>query len=59
MNGVIVMHGQMYNGIYILSWPVSVEYTSKKYPRLDNVMNTYLWHCRLGHINKNKINKLT
>ena len=34
-------------------------YTSNKHPRLDNVSDAYLWHCRLGHINKNRMNKLT
>ena len=46
-------------GIYTLSQSVCVIYTSNKYPRIDNVMNVYLWHCRLDHINKNRINRLT
>ena len=29
-----------------------------KRPRIDNVSEVYLWHCRLGHINKNRINRL-
>ena len=33
-------------------------YTSNKYLRIDNISDTYLWHCRLGHVNKNKIDKL-
>ena len=33
-------------------------YTSNKHPRIDDVMDVYLWHCRLGHINKNKMNIL-
>ena len=49
----------MKNGIYTLSWPVSVVYTSScKCPRIDNVSSGYLWHYRLGHINKNRMNKL-
>ena len=32
--------------------------TSGKHPRIDNVSEVYLWHCRLGHINKNRINRL-
>ena len=39
--------------------PMSVIYTSRKYFRLDNIFDIYLWHCRLGHINKNRINRLT
>ena len=43
----------------MLSWSVSVMYTSStKHSRLDNVSNNYLWHCRLGHINQNRVNKL-
>ena len=33
-------------------------YTSNKCPRTNNVSNSYFWHCRLGHVNKNKINRL-
>ena len=29
-----------------------------KRPRIDNVSEVYLWHYRLGHINKNRINML-
>ena len=48
----------MKNGIYTLTRPVSVVYTSGKRSRLDDVNDTYLWHCRLGHINKNRITRL-
>ena len=34
-------------------------YTSNKCPKVDNVSDAYLWHCRLGHVNKNKIDRLT
>ena len=34
-------------------------YTSNKYPRIGDVTDAYLWHCRLDHINKNKMNMLT
>ena len=59
MNGVKVMNGQLNNGFYILSQPVSVMYTSSKCPRISAVFDIYLWYCRLGHVNKNRINKLT
>ena len=32
---------------------------SDKYPRIDDVSDIYLWHRRLGHVNKNRINILT
>ena len=58
MNGVLIMQGQLKNGIYTLLRPVSVVYTSGKRSREDNVNDIYLWHCRLGHINKNRITRL-
>ena len=32
---------------------------SNKCTKIDIVSDTYLWHRRLGHVNKNKINRLT
>ena len=58
MNGVLIMQGQLKNGIYTLLRPASVVYTSGKRSREDNVNDIYLWHCRLGHINKNRITRL-
>ena len=58
MNDVTVMHWQLKYDIYILSYLISVIYTSNKYPRIDNVIDAYLWHCKLSYINKNRINKL-
>ena len=59
VNGLNVLNGSLVNGIYLLSQPVTVMSTSScKRPRIDNVNEAYLWHCRLGHINKNRINKL-
>ena len=48
----------MNNDIYTLSRSISIMYTSNKCSRLDNVFDVYLWHCMLGHINKNRINRL-
>ena len=58
MNGVTIFVGQLNNGIYFLSQPVNMVQTSGKCPRIDNVSEVYFWHCRLGHINKNRINRL-
>ena len=33
-------------------------YTPNKYLKV-NVSNAYLWHYRLGHVNKNRIDRLT
>ena len=38
---------------------MSVIYTLNKCSKLDNIINAYLWHCRLDHINKSRINRLT
>ena len=58
LNDVTMFVGQLNNIIYFLSQPVNVVQTSGKCPRIDNVSEVYLWHCRLGHINKNRINRL-
>ena len=33
-------------------------YTPNKYPKLDNITDAYLWHCKLNHMNENRINRL-
>ena len=57
VNDMSVMCGQLSSGIYVLSRPVNVLCTPNKHPKLDNVDDSYLWHCRLGHINKNRISR--
>ena len=59
MNGINMMNGQLNNGIYKLSQSISVMYTSSKYPKISDVSDIYLWYYRLGHVNKNRINRLT
>ena len=34
-------------------------YTSNKYPKVDNISDAYLWHYRLGYVNKNRMDRLT
>ena len=34
-------------------------YTSNKCSRISHVSDIYLWHCRLGHVNKSRTNRLT
>ena len=55
LNGIIILHGQLNNSIYIVS-RLNIIYISNKYPRIDDITTAYLWHCRLGHINKNRMN---
>ena len=33
-------------------------YTISKHPKLDNISESYLWHCILDHVNKNMIDRL-
>ena len=58
MNDTTIMRGQLKYSIYIISQPVSIMYTPSKYPKIDNISESYLWHCRLGHVNKNRIDRL-
>ena len=58
MNDTTIMHGQLKYDIYIISRSVSVMYTPSKYPKIDNISESYLWHCWLGHVNKNRIDRL-
>ena len=58
MNNTVIMYGQLKHGIYIILRLVSIMYTSRKYSKLDNVSESYLWHCRLGRVNKNRIDRL-
>ena len=56
-DGVTIFSEYLNNGIYVVSRS-SIMYTSSKCSRIEDVSDAYLWHCRLGHVNKNRINKL-
>ena len=58
MNDITIMHGQLKHDIYIISRPVSIMYIVSKCLKLDNVSESYLWHYRLDHVNKNRIDRL-
>ena len=58
LNDIIIFYGQIKHDIYTLSWSMNVMYMTNKHHKIDNVNDIYLWHCRLGHININKINRL-
>ena len=57
LNDVIILRGQLNNSIYIVSRP-NVMYISNKHPKIDDITDVYLWHYRLGHINKSRMNRL-
>ena len=46
LNNIVIVKAELNNGIYILSKPVSIMYTSSKHPRIEYVSDLYLWHCR-------------
>lgn len=50
--------GVLQNGIYILDTESSIMSIENKRHKNDSLNNTYLWHCRLGHINEKRISKL-
>ena len=50
--------GHLTNGLYILDLENPVFNINTKQPKIDDLRNSYLWHCRLGHINDKPINKL-
>ena len=50
--------GHLTNGLYILDLENPVFNINTKKPKKDDLRNSYLLHCRLGHINEKRINKL-
>ena len=45
-------------GLYILDLELPVYNINTKRLKSNDLNPTYLWHCRLGHINENRISKL-
>ena len=62
MNGMFYFEARPINGIYELNLDCSSNNNSIYHANTKRVKNdlnqTYLWHCRLGHINKNRISLL-
>ena len=61
-NGIFYFEARPINGIYEINLDCkskdnSIYNISDKRGRSD-LNQTYLWHCRLGHINKNRISQL-
>ena len=56
---ILVANGTLSNGIYILDQNSLVLTTQNTKKRNASGMNdSYLWHCRLGHVSKNRLDKL-
>ena len=58
MNNSTIIKAKLNNSINVSSWLVSEMYTSSKRPRIEYISDLYLRHCRLRHINQNRINKM-
>ena len=53
----IICYGVFNNGLLTLSLDDNIFHIGNKRKR-DDINNTLLWHCRLGHISETRINKL-
>ena len=49
---------RLFNGLYVLDLDNSPICNINKHLKTNDSNQTYLWHCRLGHINENRISKL-
>jgi hypothetical protein len=58
-NGIFYVHCPLVNGLYVLDLEdKSVCNINTKRARLNNLNPTFIWHCRLGHINEKHIERL-
>ena len=48
----------MCNGLHVLEHDTPIYNINTKRFKPNNENLTYLWHCRLGHINENRISRL-
>ena len=51
-------HGVINNGLLILSNDNIFHIDENKKQKSEEINNTLLWHCQLGHISETRINKL-
>ena len=52
------MVARLFNGLYILDINTPIYNINNKRLKTSDTNQTYLWHCRLGHINEKRISKL-
>ncbi|VFQ85135.1 unnamed protein product [Cuscuta campestris] len=57
-NDIYYATAKMTNGLYILDLDATVYNVDVKRSKPNSLNLTYLWHCRLGHINEKRISKL-
>ena len=58
LNNNFYCSGLNLNGIYVLQNETELYNINTKRLKKDNLKSSYLWHCRLGHINKTRMTKL-
>ena len=57
-NEMFYCRAQLFNGLYILDFEPEIYNINTKRVKSNDLNPTYLWHCRLGHINEKRISKL-
>ena len=58
LNDMLYGIAQLINGLYVLNFDMPIYNINPKRIKSNDSNPTYLWHCRLGHINENRISKL-
>jgi len=58
LNDIFYATAQMNNGLYVLDLEMPIYNINTKRMKPNELNPTYLWHCRLGHINEKRISKL-
>ncbi|KAK8593532.1 hypothetical protein V6N12_045612 [Hibiscus sabdariffa] len=58
LNNLFYGSAQLINGLYILNQENMIFNINAKRLKTNDSNQTYLWHCRLGHISERRISKL-
>ncbi|KAK8680799.1 hypothetical protein V6N13_109737 [Hibiscus sabdariffa] len=58
LNNLFYGSAQLINGLYILNQENEIFNINTKRTKTNDSNQTYLWHCRLGHISERRISKL-
>ncbi|WJX29428.1 hypothetical protein P8452_18069 [Trifolium repens] len=58
LNDIFYATAQINNGLYVLDFDLPIYNINTKRLKPNELNPSYLWHCRLGHINEKRISKL-
>ncbi|KAK8670697.1 hypothetical protein V6N13_037315 [Hibiscus sabdariffa] len=58
LNNLFYGSAQLINGLYILNQENEIFNINTQRTKTNDSNQTYLWHCRLGHISERRISKL-